>query len=98
MIPSIELERRAKPKGERPAAIRRDDLLVSQFNSEPVGEIPIGEKSVVKVSKFTGRDGRRRVDNRLFVAGERYTGPTRRGVALPVEKLEDLIALLQKAK
>jgi hypothetical protein len=71
---------------------------LSEFNSEPVGEIAVGERSTVKVSKFVGRDGLKRVDIRLFVAGERYTGPTRRGVSLPVDKLGDLIALLQKVQ
>ncbi|HVP23896.1 MAG TPA: hypothetical protein VMS77_08300 [Conexivisphaerales archaeon] len=74
------------------------DSALSEFNAEPVGELALGDKSTVKVSKFTGRDGRKRVDIRLFVAGERYTGPTRRGVTVPVEKLGDLIALLQKAQ
>jgi len=71
---------------------------LSEFNSEPVGEITLGDRSTVKVSKFVGRDGKKRIDIRLFVAGERYTGPTRRGVSLPVEQLGDLIALLQKAQ
>ncbi len=71
---------------------------MSEFNAEPIGEIPIGEKSTVKVSKFVGRDGKPRVDIRLFVAGERYTGPTRRGVTVPVDKLGDLVSLLQKVK
>ncbi len=71
---------------------------LSEFNSEPVGEIAIGDRSTVKVAKFIGRDGKKRVDIRLFVAGERYTGPTRRGVTLPVDKLGELVALLQKAQ
>ena len=71
---------------------------MSEFKSEPVGEIALGDRSTVKVSTFIGRDGRKRVDIRLFVAGERYSGPTRRGVSLPVEKLGDLMVLLQKAQ
>ncbi len=71
---------------------------MSEFKSEPVGELAISETSTVKVSKFVGRDGKTRVDIRLFVAGEKYTGPTKRGVSIPVDRLGDLLALLQKAQ
>jgi hypothetical protein len=76
----------------------RLQATLSEINSEPVGEITLSDRSTVKVSKFVGRDGKKRVDIRLFVAGERYTGPTRRGVSLPVDRLGDLIALLQRVQ
>jgi hypothetical protein len=71
---------------------------MSEFNSEPVGEVAVSESSTVKVSKFVGKDGRTRVDIRLFVAGERYTGATKKGVTLPVDKLGELVKLLQKVQ
>jgi hypothetical protein len=74
------------------------ERTLSEFNAEPVGEMALGDRSTIKVSKFVGRDGRKRVDIRLCVAGERYTGPTKRGVTLPVDRLGDFIALLQNVQ
>jgi len=64
--------------------------------SKPIGEIQLSDGASVKVSTFAGRDGKARADIRLFVAGERYTGPTKRGVTLPVERVPELIKLLQQ--
>jgi hypothetical protein len=71
---------------------------MSEFKSEPVGEVTVSEASTVKVSRFDGKDGKKRVDIRLFVSGEKYTGATKKGVTLPVDKVGELIQLLQKAQ
>jgi hypothetical protein len=70
----------------------------SSFKSTPVGEVKLTESSVVKVSTFDGRDGRKRVDIRLFLSGERYSGPTRKGVSLPIDMLPELKRVLDQVK
>ena len=68
------------------------------FKSTPVGEIKLTDSTMVKISTFDGRDGRKRVDIRLFLMGDRYTGPTKKGVSLPLENLPELLSLLQSIK
>jgi len=50
----------------------------------------------VRVSTFDGRDGRKRVDIRLFLSGPKYTGPTKRGVSIPIDQLDGLKKLLDQ--
>ena len=66
------------------------------FKSTPIGEVKLTESSIVRISTFDGRDGRKRVDIRLFLSGPKYTGPTKRGVSIPVDQLAELKALLDK--
>jgi hypothetical protein len=68
------------------------------FKSTAIGEVKLTDSSLVRVSTFDGRDGRKRVDIRLFLSGERYTGPTKKGVSLPVEQLPELKRLLDQVK
>ena len=68
------------------------------FKSTPVGEIKLTDTTTVKISTFDGRDGRKRVDIRLFLTGEKYTGPTKKGVSLPLENLPEMLRLLQSVK
>lgn len=68
------------------------------FKSTPIGEVKLTEASTVRISTFDGRDGRKRVDIRLFLSGDRYTGPTRKGVSLPIDQLPELKAILDKLK
>jgi len=68
------------------------------FKSTPIGELKLTDSSLVRVSTFDGRDGRKRVDIRLFLTGARYTGPTKKGVSIPVELLPDLKRLLDQVK
>jgi hypothetical protein len=70
----------------------------SALKSTPVGEIKLTDATIVKVSTFDGRDGRKRVDIRLFLTGERYTGPTKKGVSVPLENLPELLRILQSVK
>ena len=73
-----------------------EEDVASTFKSTPVGEVKLTETSVVKISTFDGRDGRKRVDIRLFLSGPRYTGPTKRGVSVPVDLLPELRKLLDQ--
>ncbi|MGA2199480.1 MAG: transcriptional coactivator p15/PC4 family protein [Nitrososphaerales archaeon] len=68
----------------------------STFKSTPIGEVKLTDSSVVRVSTFDGRDGKKRVDIRLFLSGARYTGPTKKGVSLPVDMLPELKKLLDQ--
>jgi len=68
------------------------------FKSTMIGEVKLTDASTVRVSTFDGRDGRKRVDIRLFLTGAKYTGPTRKGVSVPIDQLPELKALLEQAK
>ncbi len=63
-----------------------------------IGSIQIGRATKLVVNSFPGRTGEELVDIRIFVSGERYSGPTRKGVTLPLSHLDELISILQKAK
>jgi hypothetical protein len=66
------------------------------MESTKLGEIPLGDRSSLVVSKFKGNDNVERIDIRLFVSGEKYTGPTKKGVSLPKDKLLELVRLLSQ--
>jgi len=69
------------------------------MDSKQVGEVALSKSVSVKVSTFEGRDGKTRVDIRIFVTQEdegKYSGPTKKGVTIPVEKLPDLIGILRR--
>ena len=68
------------------------------FKSTTIGELKLTDSSLVRISTFDGRDGRKRVDIRLFLTGNRYSGPTRKGVSLPVEQLPELKKILDQVK
>jgi len=68
------------------------------FKSTMIGEVKLTDASTVRVSTFDGRDGRKRVDIRLFLTGAKYTSPTRKGVSVPIDQLPELKALLEQAK
>jgi hypothetical protein len=68
------------------------------FKSTPVGELKLTDASTIRISTFDGRDGKKRVDIRLFLSGQRYTGPTRKGVSLPIDQLPELKAILEQVK
>lgn len=68
------------------------------FKSTPIGEVKLADSSVVRVSTFDGRDGKKRVDIRLFLSGARYTGPAKKGVSLPVDMLPEPKKLLDQLK
>jgi hypothetical protein len=69
-----------------------------EFKPTLVGEMKLTESSTVHISTYDGRDGRKRVDIRLFLSGARYTGPTRKGVSIPIDQLPELKALLDKVQ
>ena len=64
------------------------------FKSTPIGEVKLTDSTTVRISTFDGRDGRKRVDIRLFLSGARYSGPTKKGVSLPVDLLPELRKVL----
>ena len=68
------------------------------FKSTLIGELKLTDATSVRISTYDGRDGRKRVDIRLFLTGTRYTGPTRKGVSMPIDQLPDFKALLEKVQ
>jgi hypothetical protein len=71
---------------------------MSKVESIVLGEVKLSDSASVKVSRFKGNDGRDRIDIRLFVAGEKYSGATRKGVTIPVDKLLELVKVLSDTK
>jgi transcriptional coactivator p15 (PC4) len=68
------------------------------FKSTMIGEIKLTDASTVRISTFDGRDGKKRVDIRLFLTGAKYTGPTRKGISMPIDQLPQLKTLLEQVK
>lgn len=67
---------------------------MSKVESVVLGEVKLSDSASVKVSRFKGNDGRDRIDIRLFVAGEKYSGATRKGVTVPADKVPELVKVL----
>lgn len=72
--------------------------MSKKIESEAVGELKLSENSTVKITKFMGDDGRMRVDIRVWLATEKYSGPTKKGVTVSVDKISELIHLLELTK
>ncbi|MDG6928569.1 MAG: transcriptional coactivator p15/PC4 family protein [Nitrososphaerota archaeon] len=69
-----------------------------EFKSTPVAEVVINESTTIKVATFVDRKGGTRVDVRAWISTASYTGPTKKGVTFPVERLDEVLAALQKAR
>jgi hypothetical protein len=76
----------------------QEESETTGFKSTMVGEVKLTDSSTLRVSTFDGRDGKKRVDLRLFLTGARYTGPTRKGVSMPIDQLHELKSLLDQVK
>jgi hypothetical protein len=71
----------------------------SLMESKQVGEVVLSNSVRVKVSTFEGRDGKARVDIRIFLTqqGEgRYSGPTKKGLTIPIERVPELVKILEQ--
>jgi hypothetical protein len=70
------------------------EVQVEQQVEQYIGEVDKGKGSKVKVrlNRFKGKDY---IDVRIFL-GDKI--PTTKGVSLPIEKLTELINLLEKAE
>jgi len=65
---------------------------------QDVGEIKLGEATTVKFQRgVTRRDKREVISIRAWVAGKRYTGPTKQGFNLDRKTAEEFYAMLGKA-
>lgn len=71
--------------------------MSKKIESEAVGELKLTENSTVKVTKFVGNDGRMRVDIRVWLATQKYSGPTKKGVTIPKEIVPELVKILSSA-
>ncbi len=67
---------------------------MSKIECVVLGEVKLSDSASVKVSRFKGNDGRDRIDIRLFVAGEKYSGATKKGVTIPADKVPELVKVL----
>lgn len=66
--------------------------------SEPWSELAaVGSVGSVRVRILAGPDGEPWVDVRRYVAGRRYAGPTRRGLAVPARRAGELADAIARA-
>jgi hypothetical protein len=61
-----------------------------------VGDVQLNEASSIRV-KIVESNGTQKVDVRLWIDSDRYSGPTKKGIRLESGKLIELLPLLQKA-
>ncbi len=63
-----------------------------------VGQLKLGEATTVKFQRgITKKDKRDVISFRAWVAGKRYSGPTKQGFNLDVKTAEEFYSLLGKA-
>jgi hypothetical protein len=65
-----------------------------QRNALLLGAIRLSDTQIIVIRKVLFR-GREFIDIRRFMERDTYTGFTRKGVAIPVEFVKDLVAILQ---
>ncbi|QQG48206.1 MAG: hypothetical protein HY247_05465 [archaeon] len=65
---------------------------------EDIGEVVLGQATTVKFQRgVTKRNGREVISFRVWVKGNRYTGPTKQGFNLEPKVAEEFYAMLGKA-
>lgn len=65
---------------------------------QEIGQLKLGEATTVKFQRgITKKDGREVVAMRAWVAGKKYSGPTKQGFNLDVKTAEEFYRLLGKA-
>jgi hypothetical protein len=65
---------------------------------QDIGELKLGEATTIKFQRgTTKRDGREVVSMRAWVAGKRYSGPTKQGFNLDIKTAEEFYRLLGRA-
>jgi hypothetical protein len=75
----------------------------SQFPEEEVhrdiklGEIQLKESTVLVIKK-TNYLGSDRVDFRVWLNSAKYKGPTKQGFALPMEKVDEFVKIVEEMK
>lgn len=62
---------------------------------EVIGEVKLTGKTYLVVANSDIGD---RLDIRIWVASERYRGPTKKGINIPKEVIPELVEILSKVK
>jgi hypothetical protein len=62
-----------------------------------LGEIQLRESTVLVVKK-TSYLGQDRIDFRVWLNSAKYTGPTKQGFSLPMEKIDDFVRIVGEMK
>ncbi|HKZ45366.1 MAG TPA: hypothetical protein VJ343_01550 [archaeon] len=62
-----------------------------------LGEINLRESAVLTIKK-TNYMGQDRIDFRVWLNSPKYKGPTRQGFALPMEKMDEFIKIVEGMK
>lgn len=74
---------------------KKQDKTQDQGTSTVIGEVKKNDKATVKI-RINEFKGKTYIDIRTFVNGGDY--PTTKGVSLPIDKLSDLINLIEEAE
>lgn len=71
----------------------RNDELDNNFSKK----IEVSETISIVISKSVWKN-MDRLDIRTYLKTENYTGPTKKGINVPIEKIDDIISALQEIK
>ena len=81
----------------------KEQEKASEFPEEEVhkdiklGEIQLKESAVLVIKK-TNYLGSDRVDFRVWLNSAKYKGPTKQGFALPMEKVDEFVKIVEEMK
>lgn len=94
--------------GEKLRAKKREPEIVSEDveekenMEEPQKDVKLGEfqlkENAVLVIKKTNYMGQDRIDFRVWLNSPRYKGPTKQGFALPMDKIDDFVGIVNNMK
>ena len=73
-----------------------DNIVSSQDNSI-TKTIELTKSSSIVIAKSVWKD-QDRLDIRTYIKTENYTGPTKKGINLPIEKMDEIISVLKEIK
>jgi len=77
------------PAEEKPEELQPKDVKL--------GEIQLKESSVLVIKK-TSYKGQDRIDFRVWLNSPKYKGPTKQGFALPMDKIDDFVGIVEGMK
>lgn len=90
-----------KPRKSETKNIPKESLEETPEEPQPkdvkLGEIQLKENSVLVIKKTTYNNNDR-IDFRVWLNSAKYKGPTRQGFALPMDKIDDFVEIVENMK
>lgn len=71
-------------------------MAKSGYGGDLIGELPKGKNKIIKIG-LNVLGGREFLDIREFVESDDYTGPTKKGVTIPIGDLRRFAGLIDNA-